>query len=119
MSKLEKNIWVDLSGPTTLTHIFVEHVSSCRQQTVWRVSENVLGDIARHRFTYSLRLSQGISKVEQSRPRGSPSILESNQSRVITIGATHIKFVESIILRFLDRFPHQKVCPTQIVEAVV
>src|ERR1700733_16250200 len=119
MSKLEKNIWVDLSGPATLTHVLVEHVSSCRQQTVWCVSENVLGDIARHRFTYGLRLSQGISKIEQSRPCSSPPILESNQSRVITIGATHVKFIESVILRFLDRFPHQKVCPTQIVEAVV
>jgi len=51
-------------GSATLTHVLVQHASSRCQQTVWRVSENILGDIATHGFTDGLRLSQGISKVE-------------------------------------------------------
>ena len=46
-------------------------------------------------------------------------IFEGNQPRVVTIRATHVELIESIVLSFLDRFPHQKLCPTQIAESVV
>ena len=78
-----------------LSHVSIERSAGSSKHAAWRVRPDILADTSLPCFRNTVGMSRRISKINQLSPSGAPSILERDQSRIVTITATHVEFAKA------------------------
>src|SRR3989442_15958255 len=97
----------------------VEHLSCRDEEGVGDMSEDLLCELPCPTSNGGVSAVWGISPIGQLRSIGTPTVLESEQARIIRSRATHIELASSVPFPFLNRIPQQEGHSTQVVESGV
>src|SRR5437899_3755844 len=103
-----------MSGISLLAKMAVENSPACRQNQIRHACENRAGNS-------ELPLIPARCTAARQPPIGqlsafrTPAVFKGNQSRVVAIRATEVKFPDSVLLRILNCLPEQERHGAQIV----